>query len=123
MGTVNVLEAARSTPSVAAIVNVTSDKATRTAIRPAHREDEPMGGHDPYSSSKGAAELVAARVPAVLLRRPDGPPLASARAGNVIGGGDWSEDRLLPDFVPAALDGRAAPRSATRRPCARGSTC
>ena len=76
-----------------------------------------MGGHDPYSSSKGAAELVAA----AWLRSYD-LPLASARAGNVIGGGDFAEDRLIADIARRDR-GRAGPRSATRRPCARGSTC
>jgi CDP-glucose 4,6-dehydratase len=103
MGTVNVLEAARTTPSVAAIVNVTSDKSYDN--HPSHPprafvESDPMGGHDPYSSSKGAAELVAA----AYLRSYD-LPLASARAGNVIGGGDFSEDRLVADIARHAMGG------------------
>jgi CDP-glucose 4,6-dehydratase len=105
MGTVNVLEAARATPSVAAIVNVTSDKSYENdPARPprAFVETDPMGGHDPYSSSKGAAELVAA----AYLRSYD-LPLASARAGNVIGGGDFSEDRLVADIARGALRGDA----------------
>ena len=107
MGTVNVLEAARSTPSVIAIVNVTSDKSYENdPTRPgrAFVETDPMGGHDPYSSSKGAAEIVAA----AYLRSYD-LPLASARAGNVIGGGDFSEDRLLADIGRHAMGGAPAP--------------
>ena len=95
LGTVNVLEAARTAPSVKAIVNVTSDKCyeNREWVW-GYRENEAMGGHDPYSSSKGCAELVTSAY-----RRSFGLPLASARAGNVIGGGDWSADRLVPDIL------------------------
>src|SRR5690606_15479171 len=64
-----------------------------------YRENDPMGGHDPYSSSKGCAELVAAAYRYSFFNDPDGPQLASARAGNVIGGGDWGADRLIPDIV------------------------
>jgi CDP-glucose 4,6-dehydratase len=105
MGTVNVLEAARGTRSVRAVVNVTSDKSydNREHGR-AFVETDPMGGHDPYSSSKGAAELVAA----AYLRSYE-LPLASARAGNVIGGGDFSEDRLIPDIARGAMAGTAIP--------------
>ena len=101
LGTVNVLEAARGTPSVRAIVNVTSDKCyeNREWVW-GYREHEAMGGHDPYSSSKGCAELVAAAY-----RRSFNLPLASARAGNVIGGGDWSADRLVPDILKALAAG------------------
>jgi CDP-glucose 4,6-dehydratase len=102
MGTVNVLEAARAAGS-AAIVNVTSDKCYENREWEwAYREDEPMGGHDPYSSSKGAAELVTSAY-----RRSYGLPVASARAGNVIGGGDWGADRLIPDVMRAAVAGEA----------------
>jgi CDP-glucose 4,6-dehydratase len=102
MGTVNVLEAARAA-GARAVVNVTSDKCYENREWEwAYREDEPMGGHDPYSSSKGAAELVTSAY-----RRSYGLPLASARAGNVIGGGDWGEDRLIPDVMRAALAGEA----------------
>jgi CDP-glucose 4,6-dehydratase len=103
MGTVNVLEAARAAPSVRAVVNVTSDKSYENdPSRPprAFVETDPLGGHDPYSSSKGAAELVAA----AYLRSYD-LPLASARAGNVIGGGDFAEDRLVADMARGALSG------------------
>jgi CDP-glucose 4,6-dehydratase len=112
MGTVNVLEAVRRTPSVRAVVNVTSDKCydnhDEREPRP-FREDDPMGGHDPYSSSKGAAELVADAFRRSYFSTGDGPRLASARAGNVIGGGDFGEDRLIPDLIRSALSGRPVP--------------
>jgi CDP-glucose 4,6-dehydratase len=107
MGTVNVLDAARTSGSVRAVVNVTSDKCydNREQGRP-FVEDDPKGGHDPYSSSKGAAELVAdAYHRSFFAPDPDGPRLGSARAGNVIGGGDWSEDRLIPDIMRGAVAG------------------
>lgn len=101
MGTVHVLEAVRRIGSVVAVVNVTSDKCyeNREWQRP-YREDDPMGGHDPYSSSKGCAELVAKAYQRSYFGS-GGVSLASARAGNVIGGGDWAADRLLPDFFRA----------------------
>jgi CDP-glucose 4,6-dehydratase len=100
MGTVNVLEAARAA-GARAVINVTSDKCYENREWEwAYREDEPMGGHDPYSSSKGAAELVTSAY-----RRSYDLPLASARAGNVIGGGDWGQDRLIPDVMRAAVAG------------------
>ena len=109
MGTVNVLEAVRATPSVRAVVNVTSDKCyDNRASREARPfvEDDAMGGHDPYSSSKGCAELVAeAYLRSYFAPLPDGPRLASARAGNVIGGGDYGDDRLVPDLMRGALRG------------------
>ncbi len=107
MGLINVLEAARATPSVRAVVNVTSDKCyeNREQIW-AYREDEPMGGSDPYSASKGCAELVTASYRRSFFNRPEGPWLASGRAGNVIGGGDWSVDRLVPDCVRAFESGK-----------------
>ncbi len=107
MGTVNVLEAARRGDDVRAVVNVTSDKCydNREQGRP-FVEDDPKGGHDPYSSSKGAAELVAdAYQRSFFGPDPDGPRLGSGRAGNVIGGGDWSEDRLIPDIMRGAVAG------------------
>lgn len=109
MGTVNVLEATRATPAVLAVVNVTSDKCydNRGQNRP-FVEDDPKGGHDPYSSSKGCAELVAdAYARSYFASDTDGPRLASARAGNVIGGGDWGEDRLIPDIMRAVLSGES----------------
>jgi CDP-glucose 4,6-dehydratase len=107
MGTVNLLDAVRlGGDGVRAVVNVTSDKCYENREWEwGYREDEPMGGHDPYSSSKGAAELVTAAFRRSFFGAPDGPRLASARAGNVIGGGDWGTDRLVPDIMRAALAG------------------
>ena len=101
MGTVNFLEAVRRTPSVRVAIVVTSDKCyeNRESQR-GYSEDEAMGGSDPYSSSKGCAELVAAAYRRSFFN--DGRvALATVRAGNVIGGGDWAEDRLIPDLVQA----------------------
>jgi CDP-glucose 4,6-dehydratase len=107
MGTVNVLDAVRvEGGDVRVVVNVTSDKCYENREWEwGYREDEPMGGYDPYSSSKGCAELVTAAFRRTFFSEPDGTRLASARAGNVIGGGDWGEDRLLPDLMRAALAG------------------
>ena len=107
MGTVGVLEAVRQTDTVKAVVNVTSDKCyeNREWLW-AYREDEAMGGHDPYSSSKACAEIVTAAYRRSFLEAA-GVGLASARAGNVIGGGDWAADRLLPDFFRALDAGKA----------------
>ncbi len=101
MGTANLLEAVRKTTSVKAVVNVTTDKCyeNREWVWP-YRENEAMGGHDPYSSSKACSELITAAYRRSFLE-PAGIALASARAGNVIGGGDWSTDRLIPDFLNA----------------------
>jgi len=101
MGTVHVLEAARQVGGVRAIVNVTTDKCyeNREWVW-GYREDEPMGGHDPYSNSKGCAELVTQAYRHSFFQN-DGIALASARAGNVIGGGDWADDRLIPDILRA----------------------
>ena len=110
MGTVNVLEAARRSESVAALVNVTSDKAYEdTGSGEAHGEGDRLGGRDPYSASKACSELATAAYRESF----DGPALASARAGNVIGGGDWAEDRLVPDLMRAAIDNI---RAEIRRP-------
>ncbi|WP_346344746.1 CDP-glucose 4,6-dehydratase [Sphingomonas sp. dw_22] len=108
MGTAHVLEAARQVPGVGAVVCVTSDKCyeNREWVWP-YRESDPMGGHDPYSSSKGAAELVIAAWRRSFFSEA-GPLVASVRAGNVIGGGDWAEDRLIPDLV-RAFEAGAAP--------------
>lgn len=111
MGTVNVLEAVRDTPGVRAVVNVTSDKCydNRELGRP-FVENDAMGGHDPYSSSKACAELVAgAYLRSFFAPDPAGPRLGSGRAGNVVGGGDWGEDRLIPDIMRAALSGEVIP--------------
>jgi len=101
MGTAHVLEALRSVDTVRAVVVVTTDKVYRNHEWAwPYREDDALGGHDPYSASKAASELVAACYrDAFLAKR--GVALATARAGNVIGGGDWSADRLLPDAVRA----------------------
>jgi CDP-glucose 4,6-dehydratase len=100
MGTINLLEAARRCDGVRALVCVTSDKCyeNRETPRP-YREDEAMGGYDPYSSSKGCAELAAAAYRRSFFSGEDGPAIATARAGNVIGGGDWGKDRLVPDLL------------------------
>ena len=101
MGTVNVLEAVREAESVRATVIVTSDKCYENRERvTGYGEDEAMGGHDPYSSSKGCAELVTAAYRRSFFSR-SGTAVASARAGNVIGGGDWGRDRLVPDALRA----------------------
>ena len=101
MGTVNLFEAVRQTASVKAVVNVTTDKCYENQEWVwSYREDEAMGGHDPYSSSKGCSELVTAAYRRSFLAA-SGVGVASARAGNVIGGGDWSPDRLIPDFLRA----------------------
>lgn len=105
MGTANLLEAVRTIGGVSAVVNVTSDKCYEELEDPrGHTEDDRLGGSDPYSSSKAASELVTAAYRRSLLAFDGAPAVASARAGNVIGGGDWGEDRLVPDTVRAALD-------------------
>ncbi len=102
MGTVNVLEAARKCSNLKSIVSVTTDKCYENKEWPwGYRENEPMGGHDPYSSSKGCAELVTAAYRKSFFNDENSAYLASARAGNVIGGGDWSADRLIPDILRA----------------------
>jgi CDP-glucose 4,6-dehydratase len=107
MGTVHLLEAVRACNSVRAVVNVTTDKCyeNREWVW-GYRENEPLGGRDPYSSSKACAELVTAAYRASFLQA-GGVALASARAGNVIGGGDWAADRLVPDFFRAVDAGRS----------------
>lgn len=106
MGTVNLLEAVRRNPSAKVVVNITSDKCYDNKEWVwGYREEEPMGGHDPYSNSKGCSELVTSAFrnsffhPSEYSRH--GVAMASARAGNVIGGGDWAKDRLIPDIVRA----------------------
>lgn len=106
MGTVHLLEACRTTPSVRAVVIVTSDKCYQNNEWVwGYRESDPMGGADPYSASKGCAELVTQAYRASYFSGPGKPMVASARAGNVIGGGDWSPDRLLPDLIHGAVTG------------------
>ena len=108
LGTVNVLEAARACASVRAVVIVTSDKCYQNheGGRP-FRETDAMGGRDPYSASKGCAELVTAAYRDSFFA--DGAAVASARAGNVIGGGDWAADRIIPDSVRALAAGEPIP--------------
>jgi CDP-glucose 4,6-dehydratase len=102
IGTVNVLEAARTCPNLKAIVSVTTDKCYENKEWAwGYRENEPMGGHDPYSSSKGCAELVSSAYRNSFFNTKDSAALATARAGNVIGGGDWADDRLIPDILKA----------------------
>ncbi|QYH38980.1 CDP-glucose 4,6-dehydratase [Algoriphagus sp. NBT04N3] len=102
LGTVHVLEAARKCANLKAIVSVTTDKVYENQEWVwGYRENEPMGGYDPYSSSKGCAELVTAAYRRSFFSSENSPALASARAGNVIGGGDWSLDRLIPDAIKA----------------------
>ena len=99
IGTAKVLEVARSCPNLKAIVNITTDKCYENDERSeGYKEDDPMGGYDPYSSSKGCAELVASAYRRSFLQD-QGIGLASVRAGNVIGGGDWADDRLIPDIL------------------------
>src|SRR6476661_8061694 len=102
MGTIHLFEAIRATPSVRVCVNVTSDKCYENREwEYSYRENDPMGGYDPYSSSKGCTELITAAYRRSFFKTGDshGVRLASVRAGNVIGGGDWARDRLIPDCV------------------------
>jgi CDP-glucose 4,6-dehydratase len=105
IGTARVLDAVRRCPSARAVVSVTTDKCyeNKETLRP-YREDDPLGGYDPYSSSKACAELVSAAYRQSFLAEA-GVAVATARAGNVIGGGDWSTDRLIPDLVRGFLAG------------------
>ena len=109
MGSAKVLEAARDAAGLKAVVIVTSDKCydNRERVWP-YREDEAMGGSDPYSASKGCTELVAAAYAKTYFRS-GATRVVSVRAGNVIGGGDWAADRLVPDLVRAALSGAPVP--------------
>lgn len=106
-GSVNVLEAIRRTPSVRAVVYITSDKCYRNKEWVwGYRESDELGGHDPYSASKAVAELVVSSyIDSFFAQRPDFG-IASVRAGNVIGGGDWSRDRIVPDCMRALGEGR-----------------
>ena len=102
MGTVNLFEAVRGCESVKAVVNVTTDKCYENNEWVwGYRENEAMGGHDPYSSSKGCSEIVTSAYRRSFFGDNSSVSLGSARAGNVIGGGDWSEDRLIPDTLSA----------------------
>jgi CDP-glucose 4,6-dehydratase len=106
MGTVHLLEAVRNTPGVKAVVNITTDKCYENREWAwGYRENEPMGGYDPYSNSKGCAELVSSAYRSSFFNAhtyaQHGVALATVRAGNVIGGGDWAQDRLIPDILAA----------------------
>jgi CDP-glucose 4,6-dehydratase len=111
MGTLNLLEATRATQRLRAAIMVTSDRSYDDRGGPAFRplvESDPLGGQDPYASSKAAAELAVNAWRASFFQQdPSGPEVATARTGNVIGGGDWGESRLIPDIVRAAEDGRS----------------
>lgn len=105
MGTAHILEACRHVNSVKAIVAVTTDKIYANEEKTqGYLETDPLGGHDPYSASKAACELLIDSYRKAFFRDADAPLLASARAGNVIGGGDWSEDRLIPDLVRSVAE-------------------
>jgi CDP-glucose 4,6-dehydratase len=111
MGTVHLLEAVRNTPGVKAVVNITTDKCYENKEWVwGYRENEPMGGFDPYSNSKGCAELVSAAYRSSFFNANSyaqhGVATATVRAGNVIGGGDWAQDRLIPDILAAFEQGR-----------------
>lgn len=110
MGTVNLFDAARQVKSLKAILNVTTDKCYENKEwHWGYRENEPMGGYDPYSNSKGCSELVTSSFRSSFFNPNDyakhGVAVASARAGNVIGGGDWAKDRLIPDFIRSISKG------------------
>jgi len=107
IGTAKVLEVARSCPNLKAIVNVTTDKCYENAEwNKSYKEDDPIGGFDPYSSSKGCAELVASAYRRSFFQN-ENIGLASVRAGNVIGGGDWADDRLIPDILRSVEHGNS----------------
>jgi len=111
MGTVHLLECVRNTPGVKAVVNITTDKCYENKEWVwGYRENEPMGGYDPYSNSKGCAELVSLAYRSSFFNAAHhaehGVALATVRAGNVIGGGDWAKDRLIPDILSAFEQGR-----------------
>ena len=104
MGTAHVLEAARTTPGVKGVICITSDKvyANREWVW-AYRENDELGGKDPYSASKAGAEMVAAAYQETLAKRGNGVRIVTARGGNIIGGGDWANNRIVPDFVRALI--------------------
>jgi CDP-glucose 4,6-dehydratase len=106
LGTAAVLDAARRMPSLRGVVVVTSDKCYENSQGPwGYRESDPMGGADPYSSSKGCTELVAASYRHSFFSDPQSPAIATVRAGNVFGGGDWAADRLVPDIIRGVIAG------------------
>ncbi len=106
LGTVNLLDAVRACPSVTTVVNVTTDKCYENReLLWGYREGEPLGGSDPYSASKACSELVTAAYRSSFFKGTESALLATARAGNVIGGGDWSRDRIIPDFIRSITNG------------------
>ena len=106
MGTVNLFEAVRKTPSVKVILNITSDKCyENNELNLGYSEADPMGGYDPYSSSKGCAELISSAYRKSFFQQ-EGIAIATARAGNVIGGGDWAKDRIIPDAIRAFISNK-----------------
>ena len=108
VGTANVLDACRQVENLSAIIVITTDKCYENKEWVwGYRENDPLGGHDPYSASKAGSELVAASYRKSFFSAPSSPLLATARAGNVIGGGDWSEDRLIPDLVRSVESGKS----------------
>ena len=126
MGTINILEAIRVTDSVKVSVMITTDKCYENKEQIwGYRENEPMGGYDPYSSSKGAAEIAIASWRRSFFNPEEyekhGKSIASVRAGNVIGGGDWALDRIIPDCIRALEMGKL--KSVVLKPFVRGSTC
>jgi CDP-glucose 4,6-dehydratase len=114
MGTVNILEAVRALDAPCVVINVTTDKCyAHRASGPGYREDEPMGGNDPYSNSKGCSELVTASYRTSFFSHGIGAPgrvaVATARAGNAIGGGDWTPNQLIPDLMRSFAAARSCP--------------
>ena len=107
MGTINLFEAIRHTPSVKVAINVTSDKCyeNREWVY-GYREVDPMGGKDPYSASKGASEIITSSYMRSFFNQEDAANIASVRAGNVIGGGDWTDNRIFPDCMRALLNNK-----------------
>lgn len=108
VGTANLMECVRKTPSVGLLVNITSDKCYENREWAySYRENDPMGGYDPYSASKGCAELVFSSYARSFFGRDGAPVVVTARAGNVIGGGDWAKDRIVVDCMKSWGEGRA----------------
>ena len=107
MGTANFMECVRQTESVVAALNITTDKVYENLEQSeGYRESDRLGGHDPYSASKAASEIVTNSYRKAFLHRPGSPNVATARAGNVIGGGDWADNRIFPDCIRALRAGR-----------------
>lgn len=107
MGTVNILEAVRATPSVKSFVNITTDKVYKNREWFwGYREDEELCGYDPYSNSKSCSELVTYSYKNSFFNEKNSPAISTARSGNVIGGGDYAADRIIPDCIRAAEDGK-----------------